>query len=93
MLKYFNDAFILLHDSMMKNIPKQKYIPTHFHHLILTLVFLYLINRSQYSIYYTLGSDKKILLGPDAIPQPPTTRPMVKFAISKRCCNSGTLDV
>ena len=48
----FNDAFILLHDSMMKNIPKQKYIPTHFHHLILTLVLLYLINDLNINILY-----------------------------------------
>jgi len=45
----------------MKTIPKQKYIPTHFHHLILTLVFLYLMNDLKI-IYYTLGTEKKIWL-------------------------------
>ena len=40
-----------------EKLTQTKYIPTHFHHLILTLVFLYLMNDLK-RIYYTLGTDK-----------------------------------
>ena len=35
-----------------KTSPNKKYIPTHFHHLILTLVLLYLINDLNINILY-----------------------------------------